>query len=139
MRSLFHFFALSFAISALCVPAHASPLKYDFAAMGTLHGNISPSLPASRPSASLTATSFEFTSAPLIAGGDSVTKNIDFYALAAGNIAGGREVRVDDPQLVMGFIANSSLFSIPEPSSFLLFGTGLLGFCGVFQKKLRVT
>jgi hypothetical protein len=156
MRRFARILAVSLAVPVLCATAHAATLMYDFSATGTPYGDISLSLPASPTPTSFTANSFELTSVPLVVDGDSVTENIDFYTTAAGGGAAGGGVRVDGGQLftgstssptfltgtfpVSGFnlmISNPNPSAVPEPTSLILLGTGLLGAVGVLKRKLR--
>jgi hypothetical protein len=156
MHSLARTVAASVAILLMCAVAHAATM-YNFNATDTPYGDISLSLPASPTPSSFTADFFELASVPLIVDGDSVTENIDFYTLAAGGGAGGAGVRANGSQLftgptssptfligtfpIKGFnltISNPNTSPVPEPSSLLLFGTGLLGAYGIFRKKLHL-
>lgn len=161
MRSLARTVAVSLVIPVLGAVAHASTLMYDFTATGTRFGNISFSLPASPTPDSFNKRSFELNSVPLLVDGESVMEDIRFFTRPGGGGARGGRVRAEGPQLFTGptssptfltgnfrirnFFLNISDPSpttdpgsspVPEPSSLFLFGTGLLGVCGLIKKKM---
>jgi len=155
MRTLARIVSVSLVIPLMCAMAHAATMS-DFSATGTPYGNISLTLPTSPTPSSFTADSFVLTSVSLIVDGDPATEDITFYTSAAGGGGGGGGARVMGDQLFSGPTSSPTFLSgsftvgdfpvtissptspVPEPSSLLLLGTGILGACGVVRNKLHL-
>jgi hypothetical protein len=143
MRAVVHALALSLATFFVSIPGHADTLTYNFITTNTPAGIVSTSLPASPTPLSFTADSFQII-VPLIVDGDPLTIPVDFYTAAGGGGAAGQGVRETGPALFTGTTADpmflTGTFSfgefaltitpqvsaVPEPSSLLLFGSGLI-------------
>ena len=149
---------------ALAVASRADTLTYDFVTTNTSYGIISTSLPASPTPVSFTPTSFELAAVPIVVGGDTLPIVVDFYTTAVGGGASGLYdgdlYRYDGPQLFSGstssptFLTGTFSFDdflltitsegptpsgtgvIPEPSTLVLFGVGLLVGGGLLRLAL---
>ena len=155
MRYAVRIAAVFLATLVVSIAAQADTLTYDFVTSNTPYGIISTSLPASPIPSSFTANSFEIT-APLIVDGDPMTMPVDFYTAAAGGGAGGAGVHVTGPVLFTGptsspmfltgtydfegftLTVTQELSSVPEPTSLLLFGTGVLAFYWLGRRGLGI-
>jgi PEP-CTERM motif len=146
MRHLVRTAALVLGVSASgSLMARADSSTFDsFVTSNTPEGIITTTLPSSPTPDSFTSTSFQLT-VPLIIDGDPMTLPVDFYTAAGGGGAAGDGMRFAGPVLFSGptsaptfltgtfnfgdftlTISPSPVTPVPEPATFVLFGTGAL-------------